>query len=151
MTVLWGPLLFLALLFCDPLTFLFSFTYSEAAWVSKIQRDCELEALNIGSRLADRYNSLDEETEWDTRIHHDYLTKHLGFAGWIQIGLWKNTQLTALRQHAPTIHKVNPCENTSYLSQSFLWRLLGALSPSYSQNIFHLLSLSLSLTCVSMS
>eukprot|EP00981_Chlorochromonas_danica_P007844 scaffold1884_cov343-Ochromonas_danica.AAC.61 len=123
MTVLWGQLLFLSLLFCDPLTFLFSFTYSEAAWVSKTQRDCELEALNIGSRLADRYNSLDEETEWDTRIHHDYLTKHLGFAGWIQIGLWKNTQLTALRQHAPTIHKSGGWAGAKNISESAYWAL----------------------------
>lgn len=75
-------------------------------WISKVQADCELEALSVGTRLADRYNSLDEATEWDTRIHHDYLTKYLGFAGWIQIGVWKNTQLTAFRQHAPTLHKV---------------------------------------------
>lgn len=76
------------------------------AWISEVQSNCEFEALSIGSRLADRYNSFDEATEWDTRIHHDYLVKYLGFAGWIQIGLWKNTQLTALRQHAPTMHKV---------------------------------------------
>ena len=76
-------------------------------WISKTQADCELEALSVGTRLADRYNSLDEATEWDTRIHHDYLTKYLGFAGWIQIGVWKNTQLTAFRQSAPTLHRVN--------------------------------------------
>lgn len=74
--------------------------------ISKIQRDCELESINIGTRLADRYNSLDEDTEWDTRIHHDYLVKYLGFAGWIQMGLWKNTKLTAFRQSAPEIHQV---------------------------------------------
>lgn len=83
------------------------FISSDAAWISKVQSDCELEALNIGTRLSDRYNSLDEATEWDTRIHHDYLVKYLGFAGWIQIGLWKNTQLTAFRKHAPTLHKVS--------------------------------------------
>jgi hypothetical protein len=74
--------------------------------LSKIQTECELEALNIGTRLADRYNSLDEDTEWDVRIHHDFLAKYLGFAGWIQMGLWKNTQLTAFRQSAPGLHKV---------------------------------------------
>jgi hypothetical protein len=77
-----------------------------STWITKVQSDCELEALNIGSRLSDRYNSFDEATEWDIRIHHDYLTKYLGFAGWIQMGLWKNTQLTALKQNAPVIHKV---------------------------------------------
>jgi hypothetical protein len=74
--------------------------------LSKIQTECELEALNIGTRLADRYNSLDEDTEWDVLIHHDFLAKYLGFAGWIQMGLWKNTQLTAFRQNAPDLHKV---------------------------------------------
>lgn len=74
--------------------------------LTKVQSECELEALNIGTRLADRYNSFDEKTEQDVRIHHDYLTKYLGFAGWIQIGLWKNTQLTALRKHAPDLYKV---------------------------------------------
>jgi hypothetical protein len=74
--------------------------------LTKVQSECELEALNIGTRLADRYNSFDEKTEQDIRIHHDYLTKYLGFAGWIQIGLWKNTQLTALRKHAPDVYKV---------------------------------------------
>lgn len=75
--------------------------------LTPIQQECELESINIGTRLADRYNSFDEETEWDTRIHHDYLTKYLGFAGWIQIGLWKNTKLTALRKDAVAIHRVS--------------------------------------------
>jgi hypothetical protein len=74
--------------------------------ITEMQQSCELEALNLGTRLADRYNSFDEATDWDIRIHHDYLTKYLGFAGWIQMGLWKNTGLTAMRQHAATIHKV---------------------------------------------
>jgi hypothetical protein len=81
-------------------------TQSNIASLSKVQRDCELETLNIGTRLADRYNSLDEDTEWDARIHHDYLVKYLGFAGWIQMGLWKQTKLTAFKQNAPDVHKV---------------------------------------------
>lgn len=76
------------------------------ASLTKIQSDCELESLSIGTRLSDRYNNLDEHTDWDTRIHHDYLAKYLGFAGWIQMGLWKNTKLTAFRKDAPALHQV---------------------------------------------
>lgn len=74
--------------------------------MDKITTQCELEALSVGTRLADHYNAYDEETEWDTRIHHDYLVEHLGFAGWIQMGLYKNTKLTAEKQDAPAVHQV---------------------------------------------
>jgi hypothetical protein len=73
--------------------------------LSKIQSDCELEALNIGTRLADRFNSFDEKTEQDVKLHHDYLTKYMGFAGWIQGGTWKNTALTALKNNAPEVYR----------------------------------------------
>lgn len=74
--------------------------------INKITTDCELEALSTGTRLADQYNMYDEDTEWDTRIHNDYLVEHLGFAGWIQMGLWKNTKLTAEHQSAVALHQV---------------------------------------------
>ena len=54
--------------------------------LSEQQTRCELEGLSVGSLLADNYNSLDEETEWDARLHSDYLTKHLGFFGVITQG-----------------------------------------------------------------
>ena len=96
-------------------------TSSYKPLITDIQRECELEALNIGTRLADRYNSFDEETDWDVRIHHDYLTKYLGFAGWIQMGLWKNTQQTALRHHAPTIHKSGGWAGLKNITLSAYW------------------------------
>ena len=37
--------------------------------LDKTQTACEVQALTVGSLLADRYNSLDEETEWDQRLH----------------------------------------------------------------------------------
>lgn len=74
--------------------------------LTKVQTDCELEALSYGTRLADSYNNFDEQTEWDMRIHNDYLTEHLGFAGWIQTGLWKSGGLTAHKNHAPTLQQV---------------------------------------------
>ena len=74
--------------------------------ISKMQTECELAALTIGTILADHYNSFDEATEWDVRIHEDFLTEHLGFSGWIQSGTWKSGGQTALKNHAPTLYKV---------------------------------------------
>lgn len=74
--------------------------------INKHITDCELEALSVGTRLADRYNMYDEGAEWDTRIHNDYVVQHLGFAGWLQMGTYKNTRLTAEKQDAPEIHRV---------------------------------------------
>lgn len=75
-------------------------------WINKIVTECELEALSIGTRLSDQYSSYDEQTEWDVRIHHEYLVKYMGFAGWIQMGLWPHTGLTANRRDAKKLHRV---------------------------------------------
>lgn len=75
--------------------------------LTKTQSNCELEALNIGTRLADRYNWLDENTDWDTRLHTDYINKFMGFAGWIQSGLWKNTRFSALRRDSTLLYQVH--------------------------------------------
>jgi len=36
--------------------------------IDKVKTECEIEALTIGTMLADRYNSFDEATEWDVRF-----------------------------------------------------------------------------------
>lgn len=74
--------------------------------ISREQTVCEMQAVGLGSLLADYYNSFDEDTEWDMRIHHDFLAEHLGFAGWIQSGLWKSGGKTPFGQHAPELQKV---------------------------------------------
>ena len=74
--------------------------------ISKVQTECEREALSYGTKLGDSYNDFDELTEWDMRIHNDYITEHLGFAGWIQTGLWKSGGLTASKQNAPALQRV---------------------------------------------
>jgi hypothetical protein len=51
------------------------------------ETECELESLSVGSALADRYNSMDEATDWDVRMHNDYLVERLGFDGWMITGL----------------------------------------------------------------
>lgn len=83
-----------------------SVSHTAYTLVDKMTTDCELEALSTGTRLADQYNMYDEGTEWDTRIHNDYLVEHLGFAGWIQMGLWKNTKQTAEHRSAVALHQV---------------------------------------------
>lgn len=76
------------------------------SWISKVQTLCEVEALQVGSLLGDHYNSFDEGTEWDMRIHGDYMTEHLGFAGWIQTGVWKSGGITNEKHNAVELHKV---------------------------------------------
>jgi hypothetical protein len=74
--------------------------------INRVQTECETIALSIGTLLSDFYNSFDEATEWDMRIHHDFLVEHLGFAGWIQAGLWHSGGKTPHGNHAPSLHKV---------------------------------------------
>jgi hypothetical protein len=74
--------------------------------LTPLQRKCELEALNVATRLADHYNKYDEDTEWDARLHSGYLVEYLGFADWIQIGVWKNTELTAEHENTKQLHQV---------------------------------------------
>ncbi len=40
----------------------------------------------------------------DARIHEDFLTQNLGFAGWIQMGTWKSGGLTATAKNAKVLH-----------------------------------------------
>ena len=56
--------------------------------LTKLETQCEVESLTTGSLLADNYNSLDEDTEWDARMHSDYMTEHLGFFAVIGSGTW---------------------------------------------------------------
>ena len=86
--------------------------------ISKVQTECELEALRVGTALADHYNSYDEATEWDARIHEDFLTKNLGFAGWIQMGTWKSGGLTATKQVASKLHQNGGWAGSKNLSSS---------------------------------
>mmetsp|Transcript_22325 Transcript_22325/g.37347 ORF Transcript_22325/g.37347 Transcript_22325/m.37347 type:complete len:394 (+) Transcript_22325:92-1273(+) len=89
--------------------------------VDPIITACELEALSVGTRLADHYQSYDEATEWDVRIHDDYLVQYLGFAGWIQLGLYKNTHLTATKQDTHKLHQRGGWVGHNNVSQSAYW------------------------------
>ena len=91
--------------------------------ISKLQTECELEALLVGSTLADRYNSFDEGTEWDTRLHNDYLIENLGFASWIQEGLYRSGGKTPHNNHAPTLHKKGGWAGLKAINMSSYWAL----------------------------
>lgn len=74
--------------------------------INKLKTDCEYVGITVGSQLADAFNSFDEGTEFDIRVHSDYVLENIGFAGFLQSGTWKNTGLSAHKQHAPSLQKV---------------------------------------------
>jgi hypothetical protein len=81
-------------------------------WISKIQTECEVVALQTGTLLGDHYNSFDENTEWDMRQHGDYMTENLGFAtSWIQTGTWKSNGLTNEKKSVAELQKVHIAVN----------------------------------------
>jgi hypothetical protein len=75
-------------------------------WISRVQTECEALSLSIATNLADSYNSFDENTEWDMRIHSDFLTEHLGFAAWITSGIWHSGGRTSSGQNAQQLQHV---------------------------------------------
>ena len=91
--------------------------------ISRMQTECELEALTAGTMLADRYNSMDEGTEWDIRIHNDYLVENLGFAGWIQMGLYGSKGKTPHNHHAPSLHRQGGWAGHKTINMSSFWAL----------------------------
>ena len=53
--------------------------------IDKVLTDCEFEGINVGSELADSFNAMDEATEFDIRVHSDYIIEHTGFAGYVRV------------------------------------------------------------------
>lgn len=47
--------------------------------VNRVQTDCEMESITIGSTLSSHFNSLDEESTMDERIQNEFLVEHLAF------------------------------------------------------------------------
>ena len=52
--------------------------------VNKIQTECEYDAMSVGSKLGDNYNSFDETTGLDKCLNNDYFIKNLGFVDYLQ-------------------------------------------------------------------
>jgi hypothetical protein len=90
--------------------------------ISRHETECELESLSVGSALADRYNSLDEATDWDLRIHNDYLTERLGFAGWINMGVEKKGKSTH-KIDANELSKKGGWSGFKHVNMSSYWAL----------------------------
>lgn len=59
--------------------------------VSDVQTECEYEALYVGSRLADVYNSYDETVLPIDRIQHDFYRRVPSFARLVQYELTRKT------------------------------------------------------------
>lgn len=91
--------------------------------ITRTQTECETEAILIGTILADKYNSFDEDTEWDSRIHNDFHVEHLGFAGWIQMGTWGSKGRTPHGVHAPALHRKGGWAGAKQVSNSSFWVL----------------------------
>lgn len=91
--------------------------------ISRMQTECELEALQVGTALADRYNSLDEASEWDVRLHNDYLIENLGFAGWMGEGLYKTNGKTPHKNHAPHLQRNGGWAGRQSVNMSSYWAL----------------------------
>jgi hypothetical protein len=66
---------------------------------------------------------MDEETEWDMRLHNDFLIEHLGFAGWIQGGIWGSGGKTPHGNHAPTLQREGGWQGFNNISHSSYWAL----------------------------
>ena len=91
--------------------------------INRMQTECEAQAVIIGSTLADNYNSYDEDTEWDIRLHNEFLVEHLGFAGWIQMGTWKSGGKTPTGMHAPSLHRKGGWAGHKHVVNSSFWAL----------------------------
>ena len=92
--------------------------------LTKLQTQCEVESLTTGSVLADNYNSLDEDTEWDARMHSDFMTEHLGFFAVIGSGTWgSNGKTTYSHKDAGELQKKGGWTGQSNLKNSAYWAL----------------------------
>jgi hypothetical protein len=91
--------------------------------ITRHETECELKSLSLGSELADRYNSMDEATDWDVRMHNDYLVERLGFAGWIVTGLAAKLGQTAHGLNASALAKKGGWIGQSHVNLSSYWAL----------------------------
>lgn len=94
-------------LFLSFIILLFASAIAKKKYLNPITSKCELEGMTIASTLVDHYNSFDEDTEWDMRVHSDYLGLHLGFSPWIQLGTWPNTKKSSSKLDILNLQKVD--------------------------------------------
>ena len=82
--------------------------------ISRVQTECEMSSMTFGTRLSDAFNSLDESTSNETRIHHEYLVEHLGFSSFHNSSLWKHSEVGV------DGHTVTQLQKACYFLKSFL-------------------------------
>lgn len=68
--------------------------------INRVQTFCELDSITTASKLADKYNSLDEVATKEDRMDHEYIIEHLGF-GWEYGAAGKAGAGSADRSHNP--------------------------------------------------
>lgn len=61
--------------------------------LDKTNTDCEMNSMNIGSKLVDYYNSYDEHTNKSTRMFNDLFVSYLNFDSWLQPSKDLNTHI----------------------------------------------------------
>jgi len=91
--------------------------------ITKRQTQCEVEALAVGTSLTDNYNSLDEDTEWDSRIHSDFMSEYLGFFGVITQGIWGKAGKTSELRDSMKLQKKGKWLGLKNMTQSAYWAL----------------------------
>ena len=84
---------------------------------------CELEALKVGTRLADVYNGPIEMEEWDIRVHQELLMEHLGFAPWMANGVYKSGGKTPKGISTSVLRERGGWAGKSNTSESPYWSL----------------------------
>jgi len=91
--------------------------------ITKRQTQCEVEALAVGTALTDNYNSLDEGTEWDSRIHSDFMSEYLGFFGIVTQGIWGKAGKTSELRESMKLQKKGKWLGLKNISESAYWAL----------------------------
>lgn len=90
--------------------------------VNRLQTECELEGLSVGSALADNFNSFAEDTSGLVRSNNDYFVSRLGFADFLQGGV-KGDGLTPHGLDAKRIHGEGHWAGQTSLRNSSYWAL----------------------------
>ena len=74
------------------------------SFVSVSISQCELNALRLGTELADVFNSPVGNEDWEERVNQDFIAEHLGFAPWLVNGVRKSG-LTMTKNSSKTLQE----------------------------------------------
>lgn len=91
---------------CKRLTILFLLSISNdisASYLDDISR-CELQAIGLGSEIADAFNAPIRNENWNQRVHQNRILELLGFAPWLASGVHGSGGKTLTNENARDIH-----------------------------------------------